>query len=61
MIPAQPPPRAAFSDEELAIALLSPCLPYNLRAVRAGAQMLGSRSNQPRRLALLACKERRRM
>ena len=57
-VPTMPPSRAAFSDEELAIALLSPCLPYNSRAVRVGAQMLGSRSNQPRRLALLARKER---
>ncbi len=47
-----------FSDEELAIALLSPCLPYNLRAVRIGAQMLGSHGNQPRRLAFLARQER---
>ena len=57
-MPAMPLSRAAFSDEELAIALLSPCLPYNSRAVRVGAQMLGSRINQPRRLALLARKER---
>ena len=57
-MPDHPLPHAAFSDEELAIALLSPCLPYSTRAVRVGAQMLGSRHNQPRRLALLACKER---
>ena len=53
-----PPSRVAFSDEELAVALLSPCLPYNPRAVRVGAQMLGSWGNQPQRLALLARKER---
>lgn len=57
-VPAQPLSHAAFSDEELAIALLSPGLPYNSRALRVGAQMLGSRSNQPQRLALLARKER---
>ena len=56
--PAQPLSHAAFADEELAIALLSPCLPYNSRALRVGAQMLGSRSNRPKRLALLARKER---
>ena len=50
--------RAVFSDEELAVALLSPCLPYSPRAVRVGAQMLGSHGNQPRRLALLARSER---
>ncbi|MBE7157838.1 MAG: hypothetical protein INR62_05300 [Rhodospirillales bacterium] len=57
-VPSAPPSRTAFSDEELAIALLSPCLPYSPRAVRVGAQMLGSRGNQPRRLALLARRER---
>lgn len=56
--PTKPPSLAAFSDEELVIALLSPCLPYNPRAVRVGAQMLGSRRNQPARLALLARRER---
>jgi hypothetical protein len=55
---AAAPSRDSFSDEELAIALLSPCLPYNPRAVRVGAQMLGSSFNQPRRLAFLARKER---
>ena len=57
-VPAAPPTRETFSDEELAIALLSPCLPYSPRAVRVGAQMLGSRNNQPSRLALLARRER---
>jgi hypothetical protein len=55
---AAAPSRESFSDEELAIALLSPCLPYSPRAVRVGAQMLGSSHNQPRRLGLLARKER---
>ena len=52
------PSREKFSDEELAIALLSPCLPYSPRALRVGAQMLGSRGNRPSRLALLARRER---
>ena len=55
---ANPPSHTIFSNEELAIALLSPCLPYNPRAVRVGAQMLGSQGNQPQRLALLARRER---
>ena len=55
--PTELPSLAAFSDEELAIALLSPSLPYNPRAVRVGAQMLGSRRNQAARLALLARRE----
>ena len=57
-IPTAPLSHAAFSDEELAIALLSPCLPYSPRAVRVGAQMLGSVGNRPQRLALLARRER---
>lgn len=57
-LPAFPVSRAVFSDEELAIALLSPCLPYSPRALRVGAQMLSSRRNQPQLLALLARRER---
>ena len=57
-VPSAPLSHAAFSDEELTVALLSPCLPYSPRALRVGAQMLGSRNNQPRRLALLARRER---
>ena len=57
-VPTEPLPQAVFSDEELAVALLSPCLPYDPRAVRVGAQMLGGHGNQPRRLALLARRER---
>ena len=53
-IPQMPVPSTEFSDEELAICLLSPSLPYDQRTVRVGAQMLGSRDNQPSRLALLA-------
>lgn len=57
-VPSSLPSHVAFSDEELAVALLSPSLPYQPRAIRVGAQMLGSRSNQPLRLALLARRER---
>ena len=57
-VPIAPLSRAIFSDEELAVALLSPCLPYSPRALRVGAQMLSGLGNQPRRLALLARKER---
>ena len=49
-----PTPPTDFSDEELAICLLSPALPYDQRTIRVGAQMLGSRGNRPRQLALLA-------
>lgn len=58
VVPPVPVPREVFSDEELSIALFSPCLPYNPRTIRVGAQMLGSSNNQPRRLGLLASKER---
>lgn len=57
-MPTAPLSREVFSDEELAISLLSPCLPYSPRTLRVGAQMLGSGGNQARRLALLARKER---
>ena len=55
---SEPPSRVAFSDEELAIALLPPSLPYHPRALRVGAQMLSSRGNRTSRLALLARRER---
>ena len=57
-VPGSLPSHTAFSDEELAIARLSPSLTYHPRSIRVGAQMLGSRSNQPQRLALLARRER---
>ena len=46
-MPTEPPSRETFSDEELAVALLSPCLAYSPRALRVGAQMMGSRRNRP--------------
>jgi hypothetical protein len=49
---------AEFSNEELAIALLSPALPYRPHSIRCGAAMLGAAGNDPRRLARLAAMER---
>lgn len=46
-----------FSNEELAIALLSPGLPYSPRTIRLGAAMLGADGNTPERLAILASSE----
>jgi len=51
-------PRACFSDEELAVALLNVALPYAPRAIRCGAAMLSAPGNEPRRLAWLARLER---
>jgi hypothetical protein len=47
-----------FSNEELAIALLSTALYYNPHSIRCGAAMLGAVGNSPRRLAHLAVLER---
>src|SRR6266568_5227270 len=47
-----------FSNEELAIALLSTALRYDPRSIRCGAAMLGAVENNPRRLARLAVMER---
>ena len=47
-----------FSNEELAIALLSTALPYEPHSIRCGAAMLGTEGNEPRRLARLAILER---
>jgi len=46
-----------FSNEELAIALLSPCLPYSPHTIRVGAAMLGATGNDPEVLARLAVDE----
>ena len=47
-----------FSNEELAIALLSTALPYDPHSIRCGAAMLGAQGNNPRRLARMAVMER---
>lgn len=47
-----------FSNEELAIALLSPALRYDPHSIRCGAAMLGAKGNDPGRLAKLAIRER---
>jgi hypothetical protein len=51
-------PESAFGNEELAIALLSPELPYSPRGIRIAACMMGSVGNQPVSLVELAIKER---
>ncbi len=47
-----------FSNEELAIALLSTALRYEPHSIRCGAAMLGASGNEPGRLARLAVMER---
>src|ERR1051326_1172004 len=47
-----------FSNEKLAIALLSTALPYAPHRIRCGAAMVGSEGNNPARLARLAIMER---
>jgi hypothetical protein len=47
-----------FSNEELAIALLSTALRYEPHSIRCGAAMLGAEGNDPGRLARLAVLER---
>jgi hypothetical protein len=47
-----------FSNEELAIALLSIALRYDPHSIRCGAAMLGARGNDPRRIARMALMER---
>ncbi len=50
--------RSAFSNEELAIALLCVALPYDPHSIRCGAAMLSADGNSPARLARLAAMER---
>jgi hypothetical protein len=47
-----------FSNEELALGLLSTALPYDPHSIRCGAAMLGSEGNNPRRIARMAVMER---
>lgn len=48
----------AFTNEELALALLSPSAPYSLQRLRMGAAMLAAEGNRPERIASLARRER---
>lgn len=48
----------AFSNEELAIALLSTALRYDPHSIRCGAAMLAAQGNDPRRLTRMAVMER---
>lgn len=47
-----------FSNEELAIALLSTALTYDPHSIRCGAAMLSASGNDPKRVARLAVLER---
>jgi hypothetical protein len=47
-----------FSNEELALALLSPAAPYSLQRLRMGAAMLAAAGNRPEYIARLARLER---
>lgn len=47
-----------FTNEELALALLSTALRYEPHSIRCGAAMLGAEGNDPRRLARMAVMER---
>ena len=57
--PSEPlAPEDQFSNEELAIALLSAALTYDPHSIRCGAAMLNAEGNDPRRLARRAAMER---
>ena len=53
-----PVPTDLCSNEELAVALLSPNHPYHPRLIRAGAQLLSGPDIRPERLVHEALKER---
>ena len=53
--PIDPP---GISDEELAVALLSPCHPYEPQLLRIGSQMLSGETIDPGKLTRLAVMER---
>lgn len=58
VVPAPDVPERELSNEELALALLSPCLPYSPLTIRVGAAMLGAIGNEIPILARLAVAER---
>lgn len=49
---------AQFNNEELSVALLSPCQPYSPHTIRVGAAMLGATGNDPQSVAWLVETER---
>jgi hypothetical protein len=49
---------AQFPNEELAIALLSPALPYNPHSIRCGAAVVSAEGIDPQKLSRLAVMER---
>ncbi len=49
---------AAFTNEELAIALLSPATPYSMQRLRMGAAIMATEGNDPVAIARLAKWER---
>ncbi len=56
--PSPPVSASAFSNEELAVALLNPALAYDPHSIRCGAAMLSAPGNRPLRLARLLRMER---
>lgn len=52
------PNRDRFTDEELALALLSPAAPYSMQRLRMGAAMISAEGNRPETIARLARCER---
>ena len=56
--PAQRVSEAQFSNEELALALLTIANPYDPQMIRVGAMMLGAEGNDPKKLARQALYER---
>jgi len=48
----------AFSNEELALALLSPAAPYSMQRLRMSAAMIAAEGNQPEKIVRLARYER---
>ena len=58
MVPAPALSESEFSNEELALVLLSLCLPYSPHTIRVGAAMLGAVGNDIAVLKRLAVTER---
>jgi hypothetical protein len=55
--PVPPISESEFGNEELAVALLSPSLPYSPHTIRVGAAMLGATGNDIEAIARLAVSE----